>query len=216
MRANQADYGVQVMARTLGVSRSGFYACGDRGISQRRTEDQRLLRAIRRIHCVSRGTYGSPRIPTELGQEGWRVGRKRVERLMREHGIQGISRRPTPTTTVRQARVRPAPDLVQRQFCAEQPNRLWVADITYIPTWAGFVYLAVVLDVYSRRVVGWALREDRKTELVIEALNRAVEHRKPRQVIHHSDQGSQYTSLAFVARCQHTGVRVSMGSVGDA
>ena len=191
MRANQADYYVQTMARTLGVSRSGFYAWAGRGVSRRKREDQRLLRAIRRIHCVARGTYGSPRIHAELGQEGWRVGRKRVERLMRVHGIQGISRRQPLATTVRQARVRPAPDLVQRQFCAEQPNRLWVADITYIPTWAGFVYLAVVLEVYSRRVVGWALREDMKTELVIEALNQAVGQRKPHRVIHHSDQGAQ-------------------------
>ena len=118
-------------------------------------------------------------------------------------------------TTVRDHQVRPAPDLVERNFSATAPNRLWVADITYIPTWAGFLYLAVVLDVFSRRIVGWAMESYLHTELVLQALDMALEQRRTYGVIHHSDQGSQYTSLAFGQRCQQAGVRPSMGSVGD-
>ena len=128
----------------------------------------------------------------------------------------GVSRRPFVTTTRRDPTARPAPDLVQRRFAVEAPNQLWVADITYIPTWAGFLYLAVVLDAWSRRVVGWAMATRLWTELVLDALNMAVTQRRPTSVIHHSDQGSQYTSLAFGRRCQDAGVRPSMGSVGDA
>ena len=145
------------------------------------------------------------------------VSRKRVARLMRQHGMRGISRRRSFTVTTRRDKAqRPAPDLVQRRFEAQGPNQLWVADMTYVPTWAGFIYLAVVLDAWSRRVVGWAIGETMSTELVLAALNMALQQRKPEAVIHHSDQGSQYTSVAFGERCNKMGVRPSMGSVGDA
>ena len=151
----------------------------------------------------------------ELKDEGVRVGRKRVARLMRAAGLQGISRRKRVRTTIRKPGARLAPDLVDRDFTADRPDQLWVADITYIHTWAGFLYLAVVMDAYSRRVVGWAMSNHLRTELVIDALQMAIQQRRPRGVIHHSDQGSQYTSLAFGKRCREANVRPSMGSVGD-
>jgi putative transposase len=158
-----------------------------------------------------------PRVHAELKAEGTQVGRKRVARLMRQAGLAGASRRKGCWTTIRDRDARPAPDLVQRQFTAEGPDRLWVADATYIPTWAGFLYLAVVLDAFSRRIVGWAMANHLRTELMLEALNMAVGRRRPSTaVIHHSDQGCQYTSIAFGARCREAGVRPSMGSVGDA
>ncbi len=170
---------------------------------------------IEAVHRDSRGTYGAPRIHAELAAEGLRIGRKRVARLMRTVGLQGISRRKF-RTTVRDETARPAPDLVERQFTAAGPDRLWVADITYVPTWAGFLYLAVVLDAWSRRVIGWAMASHLRTELVLAALDMALAQRRPSEVIHHSDHGCQYTSLAFGRRCRDAGVRPSMGSVGDA
>jgi putative transposase len=167
------------------------------------------------IHERSHGTYGAPRVHAELEAEGIQVGRKRVARLMRTAGLVGVSRRKWITTTVRDRHARPAPDLVERNFVAPGPNRLWVADITYIPTCAGFLYLAVVLDAFSRRIVGWAMETHLRTELVLEALNMALAQRRPAGVIHHSDQGTQYTSIAFGMRCRESGVRPSMGSVGD-
>jgi putative transposase len=134
---------------------------------------------------------------------------------MRAAGLEGVSRRKGWKTTVRDANARPAPDLVERAFTAEGPNRLWVADITYIPTWAGFLFLAVVLDAWSRLIVGWAMATHLRTELVLQALNVAVSQRQPTSVVHHSDQGCQYTSVAFGKRCREAGVRPSMGSVGD-
>ena len=157
-----------------------------------------------------------PRIHFELRVKDIRVGRKRVARLMRENAIQGVSRRKWTTTTQRSPSYTPAPDLVDRDFTAEGPNRLWVADITYIPTWAGFLYLAVVLDVWSRRIVGWSFSINLRTELVEAALNMAVRQRQPIGVIHHSDHGSQYTAIDFGKRCREAGVRPSMGTVGDA
>jgi putative transposase len=134
---------------------------------------------------------------------------------MRGAGLRGVSRRRTQRTTVRSRDARPAPDLVERSFVAAAPNQLWVADITYIPTWAGFLFLAVVLDAWSRKVVGWAMQTHLRTELVLDALEMAVWQRRPASVIHHSDQGCQYTSIAFGLRCKEAGVRPSMGSVGD-
>jgi putative transposase len=177
--------------------------------------DAALLARIREIHTRSRGTYGVPRIHAELEAEGIRVSRKRAGRLMREAGLKGAHRRRAPRTTIRNPEARPAPDLVQREFRAEGVNRLWVADITYVPTWEGFLYLAVVLDAFSRRVVGWAMAGHLRTSLVLDALEMALVRRKPSEVVHHSDQGSQYTSLAFGKRCEQAGVRPSMGSVGD-
>jgi putative transposase len=215
VKANRANYRVATQCRVLGVSPSGYYAWLDRGPSARRVTDEALLKCIRTIHSVSRGTYGAPRIHAELVDEGWRIGRKRVARLMREAGLCGVSRRKWITTTRRRPDARPAPDLVERNFTVDQPDRLYVADITYVPTWAGFLFLAVVLDACTRRIVGWAMANHLRTELVLDALNMALHQRRPTDVIHHSDQGTQYTSIAFGLRCKHAGVRPSMGSVGD-
>jgi putative transposase len=174
-----------------------------------------LTAQIEAVHRASRGTYGAPRIHAELAAQGLPIGRKRVARLMRAVGLQGVSRR-TVRTTVRDETTRPAPDLVDRQFTTAGPDRLWVADITDVPTWGGFLYLAVVLDAWSRRVIGWAMASHLRTELVLAALDMALAQRRPTDVIHHSDQGCQYTSLAFGRRCRDAGVRPSMGSVGDA
>ena len=203
------------MCRVLEVSTSGYYAWGKRSPSARAQADAELTSRMNAIHERSHETYGAPRVHAELEAEGIQVGCKRVARLMRTAGLVGVSRRKWITTTVRDRHARPAPDLVERNFVAPGPNRLWVADITYIPTWAGFLYLAVVLDAFSRRIVGWAMETHLRTELVLEALNMALAQRRPAGVIHHSDQGTQYTSIAFGMRCQESGVRPSMGSVGD-
>jgi putative transposase len=207
---------IATMCRVLEVSTSGYYAWRKRPASKRAQADAVLLRQIRTAHEVSRGTYGAPRIHAELAAAGIRVGRKRVARLMGAAGVVGVSRRRWIATTTRSDAARPAPDLVQRVFRADGPNRLWVADATYIPTWAGFLFLAIVLDVFSRKVVGWAMATHLRTELMLEALDMALGQRRPEGVIHHSDQGTQYTSIAFGLRCQAAGVRPSMGSVGDA
>ena len=216
MSAHQAEFHVTTMCRVLGVSTSGYYAWRSRKTSQRRHQDRALTISIEQIHLESRGTYGSPRIFAELREEGVRIGRKRIARLMRLAGVIGVTRRRRYRTTRRDPAARPAPDLVDRSFKASGPDQLWVADITYIPTQAGFLYLAVVLDVWSRRIVGWAMSARLTTTLVLEALDMAIEQRRPAAgVIHHSDQGCQYTSLAFGSRCRDAGVRPSMGSVGD-
>ena len=216
MSNQAAQYSVATMSGVLGVSRSGFYAWAQRGPSQRARQDSVLGDGIQRIHKYSRGTYGAPRIHAELASEGTHVGRKRVARLMCEKGLRGVSRRKWTTTTVRDRAAVLAPDLVKRNFRAQGPDRLWVADITYVPTWAGFLYVAVVLDAWSRRVVGWAFALHLRTELVLAALEMAIRQRQPRAVVHHSDHGSQYTSIAFGNRCRQAGVQPSMGSVGDA
>ena len=174
-----------------------------------------MLARIPAIHQASRGPYGAPRIHRELRAAGVHVGRKRVARLMRAAGLQGVSRRKAPRTTVRAARAQPAPDLVRREFTTTQPNQLWVAAITYIPTGAGVLYLAVVLDVWSRRIVGWAMATHLRTALVLAALEMAIQQRRPAGVIPYSDQGRQYTAVDFGTRCKAAGVRPSMGSVGD-
>ena len=176
-----------------------------------------MTERIRQIHLMSDCTYGRHRIRAELIDVGAVVNLKRIERLMRLAGLRGISRRRSwCVTTRRDKSQRGAPDLVKRQFTATDINQLWVADMTYLPTWAGFIYLAVVIDVYSRKVVGWAFSEQMSSDLVIAALNMAITTRRPVSVIHHSDQGSQYTSLAFGKRCAEMGVKPSMGTVGDA
>jgi putative transposase len=216
VRAHQAAHPIATLCRVLGVSASGYYAWTGRPASARATTDAALMEQIRLIHTRSRGTYGERRVHAELAALGVHVGRKRVARLMRALGLAGVSRRQGTMTTRRDPEARPAPDLVDRNFAAAGPDRLWVADITYIPTWAGFLYLAVVLDAWSRRVVGWAMATHLRTELVLDALTMAFRQRRPRDVIHHSDQGCQYTSIAFGQRCREMGVRPSMGSVGDA
>lgn len=216
MRAHQAEHSIRMMCRVLEVSPSGYYAWRDRERSIREQEDEKLQLRVKAIHEYSDGTYGVPRIHRHLRDEGTRVSPKRVARVMKAACLAGVTRRKWTTTTRRNRSARPAPDLVNRQFVADGPNQLWVADITYIPTWAGFLYLAVVLDVWSRKIVGWAMGDDMRTSLVVAALDMALEQRRPDQaVIHHSDQGSQYTSVDFGSRCRKAGVRPSMGSVAD-
>ena len=214
MSENRAVYPIALMCRVLGLSASGYHAWTGRPPSPRAQKDGVLTRHIRTAHAASRGTYGCPRIRAELADAGVRVGRKRVARLMRAAGLAGVSRRRFVVTTVRDGG-RQAPDLVDRTFTADAPNVLWVADITYVPTWAGFLYLAVVLDVYSRRIVGWSMAATLHVTVVLDALSMALTMRRPKGVIHHSDQGSQYTSIEFGNRCREAGVRPSMGSVGD-
>lgn len=204
------------LCRVLKVSHSGYYAWLNRPQSARAKRDALLVPQIIASHERSDSTYGSPRILGDLKEAGEHVSRKRVARLMRERGIVGVSRRRFVVTTRRSTNNTAAPDLVDRDFTADRPNKLWVADITYVPTWAGFLFLAIVLDVFSRRIVGWAMATHLKTELVLDALEMAIMQRKPDAVTHHSDHGSQYTSLAFGKRCEELGVRPSMGSVGDA
>ena len=215
--ANQADFPVRTMCRVLGLSASGFYAWRERAPSQHSITNAVMTERIRQIHKDSYESYGMPRVRAELIEQGVCISRQRVARLMRLAHIRGISRRRGFTvTTRRDKRTSPANDLVKRQFRASGPNQLWVADMTYVPTWTGFLYLAVVIDVWSRRVVGWSMGDRMTADLVLSALNMALTQRKPQDVIHHSDQGSQYTSLAFGERCRQMGVRPSMGTVGDA
>ena len=217
MKANQAELPVRKMCQTLGVSHSGFYDWLDRPDCPRKRANAQLLEHIRAAHTASDATYGAPRIQAELNEQGIKAGHNRIAALMRANGLRGVSRRRAWCVTTQQDKdQRPAPDLVKREFTATDINQLWVADMTYVPTWAGFVYLAVVLDVYSRKVVGWAFGQRQTADLVIAALNMALTTRKPQGVIHHSDQGSQYTSVDFGRRCKEMGVRPSMGSVGDA
>ena len=220
MNANPADAnsaGVHAFCRVLGVSTSGYYQWLRRTPSARQIANAVMTETIRRVHRESDETYGMPRVRAELQAAGHAISRKRVARLMRLAHLRGVSRRRGFTvTTERNPRQRPAPDLVNRRFHAQGPDQLWVADMTYVPTWHGFLYLAVVVDAFSRKVVGWSMGERMTAELVIAALNMALHTRKPESVIHHSDQGSQYTSVAFGSRCHEMGVRPSMGTVGDA
>ena len=192
MKANQADFPVRALCEVLRVSHSGLHEWMDRPASARAKANAVLLEHIEQAHRASDATYGMPRIHAELTDQGMAVGRNRIARLMRAHGLRGVSRRRAwCVTTRRDKRQRPAPDLVQRKFSATAINQLWVADMTYIPTWAGFGYLAVVLDVFSRKVVGWAFGQRQTADLVLAALNMELQTRKPHGVIHHSDQGSQ-------------------------
>ena len=215
--AEKAEHSIKLMCRVLEVSRSGFHAWAAREPSARAVADARLTGRIVEIHEQSRQTYGSPRVHAELRlQDDVRVARKRVERLMRAAGLSGQLRRRRGKTTIRVQGVGTAPDLVERDFNPTEPNRLWCADITYVRTWEGWLYLASVMDCYSRRIVGWAMADHLRTELVIEALEMAVARRRPDAgLVHHSDQGSQYTSLVFTRRCRAVGIDVSMGSRGD-
>lgn len=218
IQANQAKHSIVAMCKVLQVSRSGYHDWHHRGPSQRRKANANLVEHIKESHAASDGTYGMPRIRMDLLEKGIVASRKRIARLMREQGISGVSRRRAwCVTTERNKRQRPAPDLVNRRFIADGMNQLWVADMTYLPTWEGFLYLAIVLDVFSRKVVGWAFGKQMTADLVVSALNMALLSRKPEQgLIHHSDQGSQYTSVDFRNRCQEMGINMSMGTVGDA
>ena len=215
MKSHQAQYCISTLCRVLGVSASGYYAWSTRRPSARKVANGLLGDRLEAHWRESREIYGRPRLQADLREEGIRASDKRVARLMRERNIHGASRRKGFKTTVRDRDARPAPDLVERKFVATAPNQLWVADITYVPTLSGFLFVAIVLDVFSRRVVGWAMANHLRTELVLDALDMAIDRRRPKNVIHHSDQGCQYTSIAFGNRCKEAGVRPSMGSVGD-
>jgi putative transposase len=212
----KARFPVRTLCRVLGVSPSGYYAWRSRGPSARVLSDAALAAEIRRSHARSRGTYGAPRVHADLADAGHRVGRKRVARLMRADGLAGVHRRRFVHTTIRDRGADPFPDLVNRDFTASEPDRLWVADITQLPTRSGSCYLASVLDAFSRRVVGWSIATHMRAELVTAALDAAVVRRRPASgLVHHSDHGSQYTSLAFGRRLRESGIAASMGSVGD-
>ena len=215
--AKKAEHSIKTMCRVLEVSRSGFHAWENRRPSARRLEDERLLARIREIHSENRRVYGSPRVHAELVlADGVRVGRKRVERLMREDGLSGLVARKRGKTTVRVPGVRVCEDLVDRAFLAAAPDRLWVADITYLRTWEGWLYLVAVQDVFSRRIVGWSMADHMRTELVTDALEMALARRQPAPgLIWHSDQGSQFVSLAFGQQARSAGIAQSMGSKGD-
>ena len=215
--AEKAHHPVSRLARVLGVARAGYYAWASRPLSQRTVADQALTEQIQQIHARSRGTYG-PRVHAELrlGLD-IRVGRKRVARLMRDARLQGVHRRRLRGLTRRDPQAALAPDLVERNFTPPAPDRLWVADITQQRTGDGWLYLAVVLDSFSRRIVGWSMADHLRTELVLDALDMAVAQRLPAPgLVHHTDHGCQYTSLAFGRRLQQAGLVASMGTVGDA
>ena len=216
VEANRAVFPVAVVCRVLGVSTSGYYDWRQRSPSVRALADEVLVEQIRLIHERSRQTYGYRRVRAELVDgHGLRVGRHRVARLMRQAGIEGVTRRRFCRTTRRDGQA-PVPDLLRRDFTASAPDQRWVADVTYVPTWSGFLFLAVVIDVFSRRVVGWSMSANQRTELVTNALQMAVIRRRPTGVVvHHSDQGCQYTSYDFAQACRQAGVQRSMGSVGD-
>jgi putative transposase len=216
--AEQAHHPVSQLARVLGVARAGYYAWACRPPSDRDRSDALLGEQIRQIHARSRGTYGAPRIHAELRLGlAIHVSRKRVARLMREYGLQGVHRRRRGGLTRRDAAATPAPDLVQRRFVPPGPDQLWVADITQQHTDQGWLYLAVILDAFSRRVVGWSMTDHLRTELVLDALEMAISQRQPPPgLICHSDHGCQYTSFAYGRRLHASGLIASMGTVGDA
>jgi putative transposase len=215
--AKKAEHSITIMCRVLGVSRSGYHAWAVRPPSARALEDRRLTARIRVLHKKRRKVYGSPRIWSDLVlDDGERIGRKRVERLMRQAGLSGLIVKKYKNTTVRVPGVRVAEDLLDRDFAAGAPNRCWVADITYLRTWEGWLYLVAVQDVYSRRIVGWAMADHMRTELVTDALQMALAHRRPAPgLVWHSDQGSQFVSLAFGQQARAAGIAQSMGSKGD-
>jgi transposase InsO family protein len=217
---HRGRFGVEPICRVLGVSASAYYqrASGER--SARRVEDERLLGRIRELHAANYYAYGSRRMWKALRREGEVVGRGRVERLMRAHGLHGAKRRGKPwrTTTPDPLAVR-RPDLVQRDFTAVGPNRLWVGDFTYLRCWQGVVFFAFVLDAYSRRIVGWQFAGHMRTELVLDALQMAIYQRGPGadvELVAHTDRGSQYTSQAYTDALKDAGILASVGSVGDA
>jgi putative transposase len=215
--ARKAEHSIAMMCRVLDVSRSGYHAWASRPPSARAVQDARLTVRIRELHALRRRVYGSPRIWADLVlDEGERIGRKRVERLMRQAGLSGLIAKKYKATTIRVPGVRVADDLLDRDFAAGAPNRCWVADITYLRTWQGWLYLVAVQDLYSRRIVGWSMADHMRTELVIDALAMALAHRRPDPgLIYHSDQGSQFVSLAFGQQARGAGIAQSMGSRGD-
>lgn len=215
--ARKAEHSISLMCRVLEVSRSGYHAWAARPLSARGAEDARLTVRIRELHEQRRKVYGSPRIWADLVvDDGEKIGRKRVERLMRQAGLSGLITKKYKATTIRVPGVRVAEDLLDRDFSADAPNQRWVADITYLRTWEGWLYLVAVQDLYSRRIVGWSMADHMRTELVTDALQMALQRRRPdRGLIYHSDQGGQFVSLAFGQQARKAGIAQSMGSKGD-
>jgi len=215
--AKKAEHSISIMCRVLEVSRSGYHAWVGRSPSARAVQDARLSARIAVLHKLRRGVYGSPRIWADLVlDDGERLGRKRVERLMREAGLSGLITKKWKATTIRIPGVRVADDLLDRDFTAGGPNQRWVANITYLRTWQGWLYLVAVQDLYSRWIVGWAMADHMRAELVVDALQMALARRRPAPgLIWHSDQGSQFVSLAFGQQARAAGIAQSMGSRGD-
>lgn len=213
---HRAVYPVCVLCRVMQVGRSGFYAWLGRPPSARACADQSLAEKIDRAFRSSRGTYGSPRIRAQLNAEGVPVSKRRVARLMRRQGLCGLRKaRFTPTTNSRH-KLPIAPNLLARQFTATAPNRVWVTDVTCVWTLQGWLYLAVILDLFSRRVVGWAMSAHNDENLVLQALNMAVHRRRPaRGLIHHSDRGSVYCGARYLAVLKAHGIQRSMSRKGD-
>lgn len=217
IEAEKAYYPVSLLCRVLKVSRSGYYAWRNRLPSRRSVEDCSLTERIREVHERSRRTYGYPRVHAELKALGVKCGRRRVARLMREADLRGCIRGRRRSTTRRDEHAAAAPDLVDRRFLAAGPDRLWLADITYLPSRGGFLYLAFILDACTRKVVGWAMANHLRAELVVDAFEMALwRRRSPSGVIHHSDRGTQYTSLSFGERLKEAGMFPSMGRAGSA
>jgi putative transposase len=217
IEAEKARHSVPLLCRLLGVSRSGYYAWRRRPRSEKARFDAVLSEKIETIHRNSRATYGAPRVHAELRAIGIRCSRKRVARLMRRAKLRGCLRGRRMRTTHRVALQQAAADLVERNFASEEPDRLWVADITYVRSKEGFVYLAFILDACSRKVVGWSMATHLRTEIVVDALQMAIARRKPSPgLVHHSDRGVQYTSLFFGKRLEDEGLLPSMGRVGSA
>ncbi len=209
-------YPVRMMCRLLGVSASGYYAWRTRPESSRVQSDRVLMAEIRRIHRDSKGVYGSPRVHAELSANGIRVGRHKVARLMRLERLRGCPRRRFRVTTQRDPRHTVARNLLKQNFSSDAPNRIWGADITYIPTHQGWLYLAVVMDLYSRRIVGWSMSRWMSRRIVLAALRMAIDARRPEEaLIHHSDRGGQYTSDDFRDELASHGIDCSMSSSGN-
>jgi putative transposase len=213
-------FGVEPICRVLGVSASAYYQRATGRRSARAIEDERLLGRIRELHAANYYAYGSRRMWKALRRAGEQVGRGHVERLMRVDGIQGAKRRGKPwRTTTPDPFAQRRPDLVQRDFTATGPNRLWVGDLTSLRCWQGVVYFAFILDAHSRRIVGWQFASHMRTELVLDALRMAIQQRGPGadvQLVTHTDRGSQYTSMAYTDALEDAGILASVGSVGDA
>jgi putative transposase len=217
MAAHAGEFRIERMCRVLGVGRSGYYAWRSRPASQRARTNEALLVQIQAEYETSRETYGSPRIHASLQRQGVRCSRKRVARLMQLHQIRARTRKNRrPVTTQREAGAMPAPNLLNREFSASVPNQKWVSDITYIETAEGWLYLAAVLDLFSRRIVGWAMAEHMEASLVEAAWNMALVQRHPQTgLLHHSDQGRQYTSSIYQNALATSHCQVSMSRVGN-
>ena len=218
----QTEFPVETLCQVCGVSRSAYYdwvAAEAAGPSPAEQDDAVVLERIRRVHKASRGRYGEPRVTAQLAREGSPVNHKRVERLMRQNGLQGRCGRKKVRTTIRDPKAAPAADLVERQFEQQHLDVLWIGDVTYIPTGEGFLYLSTVIDACSRRLLGWSITDHLRTELCLDALTAAAGLRGGRAaiegVIFHSDRGCQYTADAYRQACDQLGITQSMGSVGD-